>query len=177
MTRAEKAQRIAAILDELHPEPEVPLDHVDPYTLLVSVLLSAQCTDERVNQVTPALFARAATPDAMAKLEVEEIRQIIRPCGLSPTKAKAIRRLSEILRDEYGGQVPTDSEALEALPIRRARARTSGHPNSRRRARSRAAAHRWPVFVAHRRRRCSAPRAESPQTPRSEAQGSSRRRS
>ena len=116
MTRAEKAQRIAAILDELHPEPEVPLEHVDPYTLLVSVVLSAQCTDERVNQVTPALFARAATPDAMAKLEVEEIRQIIRPCGLSPSKAKAIRRLSEILRDEHGGQVPSDAEALEALP-------------------------------------------------------------
>jgi len=116
VTRAEKAQRIAAILDELHPEPEVPLEHVDPYTLLVSVVLSAQCTDERVNQVTPALFARAATPDAMAKLEVEEIRQIIRPCGLSPSKAKAIRRLSEILRDEHGGQVPSDAEALEALP-------------------------------------------------------------
>ena len=116
MTRAEKARRIAAILDELYPEPEVPLDHVDPFTLLVSVLLSAQCTDERVNRVTPALFARADTPDAMAKLEVDEIQAIIRPCGLAPSKARAIRGLSEILRDEHGSRVPADLEALEALP-------------------------------------------------------------
>lgn len=116
MTRAEKARRIADILDDLHPQPPVPLDHVDPYTLLVSVLLSAQCTDARVNQVTPRLFARAATPDAMARLEVEEIQAIIRPCGLAPAKAKNIRRLSQILRDEYDGRVPEDLAALESLP-------------------------------------------------------------
>ena len=116
MTRAEKARRIGEILDALHPEPPVPLDHVDPYTLLVSVLLSAQCTDERVNQVTPGLFALASTPDAMAKLRVSEIQQRIRSCGLAPAKAKAIRGLSVILRDRYGGQVPADMEALESLP-------------------------------------------------------------
>ena len=116
MTRAEKARRIEAILDELHPDPTVPLDHVDPYTLLVSVVLSAQCTDERVNQVTPGLFARASTPDAMAKLSVAEIQRQIRSCGLAPQKAKAIRKLSEQLRDEYAGSVPADLAALEALP-------------------------------------------------------------
>ena len=116
MTRAEKALRIGRILDELYPAPEVPLDHVDPYTLLVSVVLSAQCTDERVNQVTPGLFARAATAADMAKVEVAEIQRLIRPCGLSPQKAKAIRGLSEILRDQHGGRVPADLAALEALP-------------------------------------------------------------
>ena len=116
MTRAEKARRIAAILDETHPQPGVPLDHVDPYTLLVSVVLSAQCTDERVNQVTPGLFARASTPDSMAKLDEAEIRALIRPCGLSPSKAKAIRALSQILRDEHDSRVPPDLEALESLP-------------------------------------------------------------
>ncbi len=116
MTRAEKAERIGRILDELHPHTEVPLDHVDPFTLLVAVLLSAQCTDERVNQVTPGLFARANTPDAMAKVPVAEIQDLIRSCGLAPAKAKAIRGLSEILRDEHASQVPADIEALERLP-------------------------------------------------------------
>lgn len=114
-----KAERVAFILQrlqELYPEPPVPLDHSDPFTLLVAVLLSAQCTDERVNQVTPALFARAATPEAMTALTVEEIRAIIRPCGLSPQKAKAIAGLSRILVDEYDGVVPADLEALERLP-------------------------------------------------------------
>jgi endonuclease III len=93
VTRAEKARRIARILDRLHPEAAIPLDHVDPYTLLVAVVLSAQCTDERVNQVTPALFARAATPAAMAGLSPAEIERIIRSCGLGPAKAKAIQGL------------------------------------------------------------------------------------
>ena len=116
MTRAEKAERIAKILDELFPMPPVPLAHEDPYTLLIAVLLSAQCTDERVNLVTPILFARAATPEAMLKLTVAQIRSIIRPCGLSPAKSKNIRALSRILVDEHGGHVPDDFEALEALP-------------------------------------------------------------
>jgi endonuclease-3 len=116
MTRAEKARRIAKILDRLHPDSDVPLDHVDPYTLLVAVILSAQCTDERVNQVTPALFARASTPDAMAKLSVSEIERMIRSCGLGPAKAKAIHGLSQVLRDQYRGRVPADIDALEALP-------------------------------------------------------------
>lgn len=116
MTRIEKARRIARILDRLHPEAAIPLDHEDPFTLLVAVLLSAQCTDARVNQVTPRLFARARTPAAMAELPVPEIQAIIRSCGLAPAKARAIRALSEILRDEYGGRVPDDFEALEALP-------------------------------------------------------------
>jgi endonuclease-3 len=116
VTRAEKARRIARILDRLHPDVSAPLDHVDPYTLLIAVLLSAQCTDERVNRVTPALFARASTPDAMARLEVSEIESLIRSCGLAPAKAKAIRGLSEILRDRFGSRVPADLEALESLP-------------------------------------------------------------
>jgi len=116
MKRAEKAERIQKVLDELHPLPPVPLDHEDPYTLLVAVLLSAQCTDVRVNQVTPKLFARARTPEKVRRLPEDAIREIIRPCGLSPQKSKAIRRLSEILVEEHGGQVPEDFEALEALP-------------------------------------------------------------
>jgi endonuclease-3 len=116
MTRAEKAERIRKVLDELYPETEVPLEHEDPYTLLVAVLLSAQCTDVKVNQITPTLFARASTPEEMAKLPVATIRSIIRPCGLSPQKSKAIRRLSEILVEEHGGAVPQTFEALEALP-------------------------------------------------------------
>jgi endonuclease III len=111
-----KAKRIAVILDELYPETPVPLDHSDPYTLLIAVLLSAQCTDVRVNQVTPALFAKARTPQAMILLDVEEIREIIKPCGLSPTKSKAISGLSHILLDEHNGIVPKSWEALEALP-------------------------------------------------------------
>lgn len=114
-----KPERVAFILkrlQELYPQPLVPLQHSDPFTLLIAVLLSAQCTDERVNQVTPALFRLASTPAAMAELEVEQIRQIIRPCGLSPKKSSAIRQLSEILLAEHGGQVPADMEALERLP-------------------------------------------------------------
>jgi len=116
MKRAEKAERIGEILQELYPQPPVPLDHVDPYTLLVAVLLSAQCTDVRVNQVTPALFARASNPETMARLTAEQIRAIIKPCGLSPQKSKAIRGLSQILLDAHDGEVPADFEALEALP-------------------------------------------------------------
>ncbi len=116
MTRADKGRRIERILDRLFPDAHVPLEHVDPYTLLVAVVLSAQCTDVRVNQVTPALFARASTPDAMAKLSAAEIERIIRPCGLAPSKAKAIRALSLILRDQYASQVPDRLTALEALP-------------------------------------------------------------
>lgn len=114
-----KAERIAFIdstLQALYPDPPVPLDHTDPFTLLVAVLLSAQCTDERVNQVTPALFAAADNPQDMAQLSADTIRAIIRPCGLSPQKSKAIKRLSEILVADYGSTVPQDFEALEALP-------------------------------------------------------------
>lgn len=116
MTRAEKAERISKILDELIPLPEIPLAHRDPYTLLIAVLLSAQCTDERVNQVTPKLFERAATPQDMVKLSVAQIRSIIRPCGLSPAKSKNIRALSRRLLDEYEGRVPRSFEDLESLP-------------------------------------------------------------
>jgi endonuclease-3 len=114
--RAEKARRIQRILDRLYPEADKPLDHVDPYSLLVAVVLSAQCTDERVNRVTPQLFARAATPEQMLALSVPEIRRIIRSCGLAPSKAKAIRGLSRALVDQHGGRVPADFDALEALP-------------------------------------------------------------
>jgi endonuclease III len=114
-----KADRVQWVMDELerlYPEVPVPLDHTDPYTLLVAVLLSAQCTDARVNQITPALFARANNPKDMRQVPVDEVRAIIRPCGLSPQKSKAIVRLSEILMDEHGGVVPQDMEALERLP-------------------------------------------------------------
>ncbi len=116
MTRAEKAVRIQEILDDLFPEPAVPLDHDDAYTLLIAVLLSAQCTDERVNQVTPQLFAMARTPQAMAGVEVDDIRGVIRPCGLSPAKSKAIRGLSEIIVEQHDGRVPESFAELEALP-------------------------------------------------------------
>lgn len=116
MLKAERASYILRRLQELYPETPVPLDHSDPFTLLIAVLLSAQCTDERVNQVTPALFARAATPQAMLELSVEEIRSYIRPCGLSPQKSKAIAGLSKILLDEHAGIVPQDMDALERLP-------------------------------------------------------------
>lgn len=116
MKRQEKAERIQVILDERFPKPPIPLDHEDPFTLLVAVLLSAQCTDVRVNKVTPALFARAGTAHAMAQVKVEEIRQIIRPCGLSPQKAKAIAGLSQILIDKHGGEVPSTLAELEDLP-------------------------------------------------------------
>ena len=116
MLKQERVAYILRRLQELYPTTPVPLDHKDPYTLLVAVLLSAQCTDERVNQVTPALFAAADNPGTMATLSSEEIRDIIRPCGLSPQKSKAIKRLSEILLEEHGGEVPEDMEALERLP-------------------------------------------------------------
>jgi endonuclease-3 len=116
MTRAEKARRILAVLDRLYPEVGIPLAHRDPFTLLVAVVLSAQTTDKKVNQVTPALFARASTPEAMAALPEEEIRGLIREIGLAPTKAGNLRRLSEILVAEHGGRVPESFEALEALP-------------------------------------------------------------
>jgi endonuclease-3 len=114
--KAERAAYILQRLQQLYPQTPVPLDHQDPFTLLIAVLLSAQCTDERVNQVTPALFELAATPEAMAALDVEQIREIIRPCGLSPQKSRAIKRLSEILVEEHDGAVPADMEALERLP-------------------------------------------------------------
>lgn len=116
MKKAEKAERIRRILDEHHPEVPIPLDHVDPFTLLVAVLLSAQTTDARVNLVTPALFAQARTPKAMARLSVAEILGFIRTCGLAPTKAKNIRALAKILVTEHGGRVPDTFAELEALP-------------------------------------------------------------
>lgn len=105
-----------AILDDLYPTTPIPLEHKDPYTLLVAVLLSAQCTDERVNRVTPDLFDLADNPFDMSRQPVEDIKAIIRPCGLSPRKSKAISELSQILVKEYDGQVPESFEALEALP-------------------------------------------------------------
>lgn len=116
MKRSEKVEFILRELEKLYPNPAVPLDHSDAYTLLIAVLLSAQCTDARVNTVTPKLFARASSAQDMVKLSVEEIRDIIRPCGLSPAKSKNIHRLSEILIDKYMGVVPDDMEKLEALP-------------------------------------------------------------
>jgi endonuclease-3 len=116
MLKAERVEYILQRLQALYPETPVPLDHTDPYTLLIAVLLSAQCTDERVNLVTPALFALADNPHDMASLDVEQIRLIIRPCGLSPQKSKAIKRLSEILLDEHDAVVPADMGALERLP-------------------------------------------------------------
>ena len=116
MTKKERAEYIAAKLDELYPEIPIPLDHTDAYTLLVAVLLSAQCTDKRVNIVTPALFAKAATPQAMAKLSVEEIKECIQTCGLANTKAKNIKALSQMLIDEFNGEVPRTFQSLEKLP-------------------------------------------------------------
>lgn len=116
MNQTERALEIADILDKLYPITPIPLDHADPYTLLIAVLLSAQCTDARVNKVTPFLFAEANNPYDMIKMEVEEIKSIIRPCGLSPSKSKAIYNLSHILIDDHNGEVPADWQALEALP-------------------------------------------------------------
>ena len=116
VNRQQRAEWVDRRLAELYPDTPVPLDHTSPYTLLVAVLLSAQCTDVRVNLTTPTLFARANTPAAMTRLNVAEIQAIIRPCGLSPQKAKAIHRLSEILFGKHGGEVPCDWDALEALP-------------------------------------------------------------
>jgi endonuclease-3 len=116
MKRVEKAERIAAILDRLYPDPPIPLDHVDPFTLLVAVVLSAQTTDKKVNEVTPALFARAPTPEAMAALSEAEILGMIRQVGLAPQKAKALHGLAKKLVAEHGGRVPRSFEALEELP-------------------------------------------------------------
>lgn len=116
MTKAEKVADILQILEGFYPETPVPLDHSDAYTLLVAVLLSAQCTDERVNKITPYLFEAANNPADMAKLDVDHIKQIIRPCGLSPAKSKAIKGLSEILIAKHGGKVPNTFAELEELP-------------------------------------------------------------
>ena len=116
MNKVEKVQLVLDTLQGLYPKPTIPLDSHDPYTHLIAVLLSAQCTDARVNTVTPTLFKRADRPQKMVKLEVEEIRQIIRSCGLAPRKSQAIWGLSRILLDEHGGEVPVDMEALERLP-------------------------------------------------------------
>jgi endonuclease-3 len=116
MRRQEKADRIGAQLDGLYPAPPIPLLHHDPYTLLVAVLMSAQTTDKKVNEVTPALFEAGPTPERMANLPVETIRELIRQVGLAPTKAKNIRGLSRLLVDGFGGQVPADLDALESLP-------------------------------------------------------------
>lgn len=115
-TKQQNAAAIHKILAELYPETPVPLDHKDPYTLLIAVLLSAQCTDARVNTVTPLLFKKADNPYDMVKLDVEDIKEIIRPCGLSPRKSKAIYTLSEILIEKHGGEVPKSFEFLEELP-------------------------------------------------------------
>jgi endonuclease-3 len=116
MKKSEKAERIRLHLAELYPEPPIPLEHVDPFSLLVAVLLSAQTTDARVNLVTPALFARAPTPAALRELSVEQILAFIRTCGLAPTKARNLAALARALGERHGDQVPADMVALEALP-------------------------------------------------------------
>jgi endonuclease-3 len=116
MKKAERVQFILDTLENLYPETPIPLDHTDSYTLLIAVLLSAQCTDKRVNLITPSLFAKANNPSDMVKLTIEEIREIIKPCGLSPFKSKAIFNLSQIILDKHNGQVPETFEELEALP-------------------------------------------------------------
>jgi endonuclease-3 len=116
MLKKERVDFIIQTLEALYPKPPIPLHHKDPYTLLVAVLLSAQCTDERVNKVTPALWALADNPFDMAKVPVEKIKAVIRPCGLSPKKSQAISTLSKIIAEEYDGQIPADMDALETLP-------------------------------------------------------------
>jgi len=116
MTKKEKVRFVIDTLESLYPSPPIPLRHKDPYTLLIAVLLSAQSTDKRVNEITPLLFAKADNPDDMARLPVEEIREIIRPVGLAPMKSKGIHGLSKILVEKYGGEVPADLKSLEALP-------------------------------------------------------------
>jgi endonuclease-3 len=116
MRKKEKAAEIKKILDQLYPDPEIPLHHEDPFTLLIAVILSAQCTDERVNRTVPHLFKLAKTPQAMSKLEVATIEEIIRPCGLAPTKAKNISKLSKILMEQYQGIVPATMDDLLCLP-------------------------------------------------------------
>lgn len=116
MNKKEKVKRILRILEDLFPNPEIPLEHRDAYTLLIAVLLSAQCTDARVNKVTPELFKLASTPEQMVKLTPSQIQEVIRTCGLSKTKAQAIHKLSEILLEKYEGQVPKTFADLESLP-------------------------------------------------------------
>lgn len=116
MKKAERAARVAERLRELYPHPPIPLDHHDPFTLLVAVVLSAQCTDKKVNEVTPELFRRGGTPPAMAALPVDEILTIIRPLGLAPQKAKALSGLAQKIIGQFGGEVPADFAALESLP-------------------------------------------------------------
>ncbi len=116
MLKKDRVSFVSETLERLYPETPIPLDHKDSYTLLIAVLLSAQCTDARVNTITPILFAEADNPSDMIKLSVEEIKEIIRPCGLSPAKSKAIYNLSHILLDKHNGEVPQTFEALEALP-------------------------------------------------------------
>jgi len=116
MTKKEKVEYVVQQLEKLYPDTPVPLDHKDPYTLLIAVLLSAQCTDERVNKITPSLFEKADNPFDMVKLDVQQIKSIIRPCGLSPRKSQAIYTLSGMLINQYDGQVPADLNALEELP-------------------------------------------------------------
>lgn len=116
MNKKERAHKIQSILEKLYPEPAIPLQHSSPYTLLIAVLLSAQCTDARVNTITPKLFGLADTPQKMVKLEIEKIAEIIRPCGLSPSKSKAIWNLSKILLEKHEGKVPQTFEELEELP-------------------------------------------------------------
>ena len=116
MTKLERVTFVINTLNDLYPSIPIPLDHKDPYTLLIAVLLSAQCTDVRVNQITPLLFAKADNPYDMIKMSVEDIKAIIRPCGLSPMKSKGIHGLSHILIDKHGGKVPQSFEALEELP-------------------------------------------------------------
>lgn len=116
MTKNEKVTFVINTLNELYPKTPIPLNHKDPYTLLIAVLLSAQCTDERVNKITPLLFTKADNPFDMVKMSVEQIADIIRPCGLTPMKSKGIHGLSHILIDKYKGEVPQDFEALESLP-------------------------------------------------------------
>lgn len=116
MQKREKVKFIQDTLNHYFPKPAIPLQHQDPYTLLIAVLLSAQCTDARVNQITPKLFALASTPFEMAQVPVEDIREIIKPCGLSPTKSKAISNLSKIIIEKHEGKVPQTFEELEALP-------------------------------------------------------------
>ena len=116
MKKSEKAEKVQAVLDRLYPEPPIPLDHRDPFSLLIAVLLSAQTTDAQVNRVTPALFARASTPEAMARLQVSEIHECIRSCGLAPSKARNISGLAKTLVEQFGGRVPQDSDQLESLP-------------------------------------------------------------
>lgn len=116
MNKKERAHIVETLLETLFPHPTIPLKHQDPYTLLIAVLLSAQCTDARVNQVTPKLFAKADTPQKMGLLSPKAIEEIIRPCGLAPTKARAIYNLSKDLLQTHGGQVPQSFEELEKLP-------------------------------------------------------------